>query len=125
MLVVSIINRFLLEVGDIVSEGRFFLREHFAVEWTVTSLHLLLSQTLHVLLLQRCNMVLQSNFLYSASGFVQFWFLKILRIRPDKVKPAPRVRIAAISADTVSFGFTADEFVSRLRACLRLARAVM
>ena len=125
MLVVSVINRLFLKICDIVSERRFFLREDFAVEWTVTSLHLLLGQTLHVLLLQRCDMVFQSNLLNSAPGLVQFRFLEILSVRTLKVKPAPRIRIAAISADTVSFGFTADELIGRLRACLRLSRAVL
>lgn len=79
---------------------------------------MLLCQRLHVLLLQRGNVVFQSDFLHAALGFEELGLLQVLRIGTHEVKSGSRVRIASISVNAIFLGLGANEFVVRLGADL-------
>ena len=121
MLIVLIIYGVLLleiVVDNIVvapTIARFFLREDFAIEWTISSLHLLLSKCSHTLLLKAGDMILECDLLYTTSGLIQLRLLQVLGVRPHKVKPTSGVRIAAISVDAVSLRFAANELIGWFR----------
>ena len=69
-------------------------------------------------------MIFQGNLLHSTSSLIQLWLLEVLSIRSDKVESAARVRIAAISVNTVAFRFAANELIGGLRTRHSLVRAV-
>lgn len=68
-------------------------------------------------------MILESDLLHAASSLVQLGLLEVLSVGSHKVESTPRVRIASISVDAVSFRFAANELIGWLGACDRLMGA--